>query len=185
MAGEPAAQPDLDAPEGKIDLVVDRDHALQRYAQGPTRRADGVTRFVHVGLRQQHAYPGAARAGSPVRVEGAVLLLRARQPPVLRRQRGDLEADVVARARVAVPGVAEPHDEPIDLAGAVSAAAPVSAARAAEQPQEPSPSSEASPSPSAGASASSAGTSSPSGTSSPTSSVSSSISSGSSISVGT
>ncbi len=118
VAGQAAAEPRLHAAEGQVDLVVHDDDVVEVHperAAGGSGRAAGV---VHVGLRQQHADARAARAGAAVGVEAGVALLGLRQAPALGRQRGDLEADVVASARVAVAGIPRPDDEPVDLPAA-------------------------------------------------------------------
>src|SRR5215207_8162299 len=138
----------------------------ERSASGP----DGAPRLVHIGLRQQHGHPRPTLA-----VETAVLRLELRQTQTLGGELRDLEADVVAGARVAVAGIAQPDHQPVRLPPASAAEDPHS---------EPSASSAASPS-AGGASSPSAGSApSSSSPSSPTSSISSSIS-GSSTSVGT
>jgi hypothetical protein len=75
VAGEPTAQAGLDAPEGKVDLVVHGHDVIQIDAQRPAGRADGRARLVHVSLGQQHGHSRPAGAGTTGGDEPAVLLL--------------------------------------------------------------------------------------------------------------
>src|SRR5215217_2886894 len=110
VARQAAPQARLNAAERQIDLVVDHDDVVEVDAELAARRADRLAGVVHVGLRQEHAHARAAGAGAAVGVEAGPALLRVRQPPALGRQGCHLEADVVARARVAVAGVAQSDD---------------------------------------------------------------------------
>ena len=80
---------------------------------------------------------GPPGPGAAVRVEAARTSLRLRQPPALGGQRGHLEADVVAGARVAVARVPEPDDQPVDPAAAVASPAPKQAQGSARTPRPP------------------------------------------------
>src|SRR5690606_7704788 len=82
--------------------------------EGAARGADRAAGLVVVGLRQQDGDARPAGAGAPLGVEAGELLLEARQLPAAREQARDLEADVVAGARVALARVPEPDDEPVD-----------------------------------------------------------------------
>src|SRR5688572_7501594 len=180
VPGQAASEPRLDGAEWEVDLVVDREHAVEVDAERAARRPDGAAGLVHVRLRDEDPHARPAGAGAPVRVQPCVLLLRAREPPPAGELVRHLEADVVAGARVAVAGVTEPDDQPVDL----PAAAMAEEAQDSSPPDSSgAPSAGASPSPSAGASPSSPSGASIGSPSSPTSSASSSIS-GSSISVG-
>ena len=61
----PAAELGADLAERQVDLVVDDDHPLERHPQRAARRAGGVARLVHVGLRRcrtaTRGPPGPAR----------------------------------------------------------------------------------------------------------------------------
>ena len=121
--GEPAALPVPDLAERQVDLVVDRDHARSSGTPywpraGPTRAAG----LVHVGLRQQHRDPRAARSGAPLGDQPAEALRGLRQLPARGEHVRDLEADVVPRARVLRPGIPEPDDQKVD--GAAGRARP-------------------------------------------------------------
>ncbi len=117
VAGEAAAEPHADVAERQVDLVVDDEDAIEVEAVGAARRADGAAGLVHVGLRLEQGDPRAARAGAALGQLAGELLARLRQVPALAQRVRDLEADVVGRAVVAAPGIAETDDEPVDRCG--------------------------------------------------------------------
>src|SRR5205085_8667258 len=131
VARQPAAEARAHLAEREVDLVVHHEHVVEvdteRTASGG-RRAAGV---VHEGLREEHADARPARAGPAIREQARVLLLRARELPAPRHLVRHLEADVVARARVALARVPEPDDQPVGAARAGAAAT--------EEAQESSP----------------------------------------------
>src|SRR4051794_37656580 len=181
VSGQPAAQARLHVAERQVDLVVDHDDAVERHPERAARRTRGATGLVHVGLWHQDADARSAGHRPTVREEPGELLLRARHVPALGQAVRNLEADVVARARVAVAGVPEPHYQPVDAA-ARRLAAKEAQEPSGSSPPGPAPAAASSPvAPSAAASASALSAASPSATSS----VSSSISGSSGTSVGT
>src|SRR3954453_8070461 len=135
--------------------------------QRPARRADGVAGVFHVLLRLKQRDRRPARVDAPNAEAALVLVLRARQVPALRKQLEHLEADVVARAGVARPGIAQADAQPVRVialeesqcySSEDSASAAASPACAASSPVAPSaPASAAASSPTSAASSSSSG----------------------------
>jgi len=93
---------------------VHDEHALERHAVGPARRADASPGVVHVGLRLKQRDLGPAGARTPLAQAAAVAVALAPERPAARELVGDGEADVVPRALILPPRVAEPDDEPVD-----------------------------------------------------------------------
>ena len=111
VAGDAAAPLRADLAGGQVDLVMQDDDRRRGQAVEAHRRADGASRFVHVGLRLEGAHralahaPLGERALEPrARPEGA--------EAVARRQRVEgHEARVVAMPRRPGAGIAEAHEK--------------------------------------------------------------------------
>ena len=114
VAGQPAADAAADVAERQVDLVVEDEHAVEVEVQRAARGAGRAAGLVHVGLRPEHRDARAAGAGAALGEQAGVALLGLGQLPAAGELVGDLEADVVRRARVAVARVAEPDDQPVD-----------------------------------------------------------------------
>src|SRR5690348_4508692 len=93
--------------QGQVELVVDDPRVRGRDARVLERLRDGLTRQVHVGLRQDE--PHAAGLRSPDQRLPSFLLDRRLQPA--RQLAHACEAEVVARFRVLRLGIAEPDDQ--------------------------------------------------------------------------
>src|SRR5687768_6801886 len=117
VARESATEPQLQPARLEIDLVVDGDERLGLHLVEAGGRADGAARLVHERLRleqrqAQPVHPNLRDLARELRPEGAAV------PPC--QLVGDEEADVVPRARVLAPWIAEAGDEEVERRGVLA-----------------------------------------------------------------
>ena len=117
MAGEPAAEPDLDAARFEVDLVVHDSDLLGRELEEPGGRGERVAGEVHVGLglqERQLQLPDAdlGQLAGELGAEGAVVAPR--------QLVDDHPPRVVPVARVLAARVAETDDEQVQRRGALA-----------------------------------------------------------------
>jgi hypothetical protein len=113
VSGEAAAELAAHLAKGEIDLVVEHDHVIERYAESAAGRAGRRPRLVHEGLGKKDRDPGAARPHPPLADQAAEALAGAGKLPAAAELVRDLKADVVPGPGVAGPGIAEPDHEHI------------------------------------------------------------------------
>ena len=99
------------AADGQVELVVHDHDLLGLDAVAARQRGDREPGVVHV--RERDRERDALPADAHLVGAGALLALAQRRAVALREQLDDLGADVVARARVLVAGIAEPDDEQV------------------------------------------------------------------------
>src|SRR5439155_14892094 len=117
VAGEPAAEPGLQAAFLQVDVVVHHEESAWRHLEEPRRRADRTARLVYVRLRLQKS---EAEIVQPHLGEST----RELRPPRAPEPGGELlrnePAHVVPCGGVLAPGIPETRDEQIERRGALA-----------------------------------------------------------------
>ena len=130
MARDAAPELGSDLAEGQVDLVVEGDDPLVADAELAAGGAGGVAGLVHEGLGQEDRDARAARPDPALGDQPAEALAGPRQLPAGAERVRDLEAGVVAGARVARARVAEADDR---IGSPVEASAGLARAATAEE----------------------------------------------------